>query len=107
MTPEQKTLVQATWGKVVPIADQAASMFYDRLFAIDPGARVLFRATDMAQQRKKLLQVLSVAIVGVLSSVDKVDPSKELIAPAIRRWIEAFSDTRWLSIETEEPHFPF
>ena len=76
MTPEQKKLVQGTWGQVIPIADQAATMFYDRLFEIDPGARALFRATDMAQQRKKLLQVLSVAIAG-LDHLDTLVPTVE------------------------------
>lgn len=65
MTPAQKDLVQGTWALVVPIADTATAMFYDRLFEIDPGSRALFENTDMADQRLKLLQVLSVAISGL------------------------------------------
>ena len=65
MTPAQKELVQNTWTLVVPIADTATTMFYDRLFAIDPGSRELFENTDLAEQRLKLLQVLSVAIAGL------------------------------------------
>ena len=65
MTPAQKNLVQSTWSKVVPIADAAAKMFYDRLFEIDPSTKPLFRGTDLAEQRKKLLQVLSAAIAGL------------------------------------------
>jgi hemoglobin-like flavoprotein len=65
MTPAQKTLVQSTWSKVLPIADTAAQMFYDRLFTIDPSTRPLFGGTDLAEQRKKLLQVLSAAIAGL------------------------------------------
>jgi hemoglobin-like flavoprotein len=65
MTPAQKNLVQSTWSKVVPIADTAAKMFYDRLFEIDPSTRPLFRSTDLAEQRRKLLQVLSAAIAGL------------------------------------------
>jgi hemoglobin-like flavoprotein len=76
MTPEQMKLVEATWGQVVPIADVAATNFYARLFEIDPSARALFRATDMAQQRKKLLQVLSVAIAG-LDHLDELVPTVE------------------------------
>jgi len=78
MTPDQKKLVQVTWSKVVPIADQAASMFYDRLFQIDPSARALFGKTDMPQQRKKLLQVLSVAIAG-LDDLDAFIPTVETL----------------------------
>jgi len=65
MTPAQKELVQNTWTLVVPIADTATAMFYDRLFAIDPGSKELFENTDLAEQRLKLLQVLSVAIAGL------------------------------------------
>ena len=65
MTPAQKVLVQSTWTLVVPIADTATAMFYDRLFAIDPGSKKLFENTDLAEQRLKLLQVLSVAIAGL------------------------------------------
>jgi len=65
MTPAQKNLVQSTWSKVVPIADTAAKMFYDRLFEIDSSTQPLFRGADLAEQRKKLLQVLSAAIAGL------------------------------------------
>jgi hemoglobin-like flavoprotein len=68
MTPFQKNLIRITWAQVVPIADQAAASFYQRLFEIDPSARGLFRETDMAQQRKKLIQVLGVAV----SSLDNL-----------------------------------
>ena len=62
MIPQQKMLIQKTWSQVVPIADQAAAIFYQRLFEIDPSTRPLFNTTDMAQQRKKLLQILGVAV---------------------------------------------
>ena len=65
MTPEQKRLVRDTWKQVAPVADAAADMFYRRLFEIDPTTRKLFRATDMAAQRKKLLQTLAFAINGL------------------------------------------
>jgi hemoglobin-like flavoprotein len=65
MTPTQKHLVQTTWERVVPIADAAAAMFYARLFLIDPTTRALFRTTNMAQQRKKLLHVIGMAVAGL------------------------------------------
>ena len=52
MTPAQKDLVQRTWTLVVPIADSATAMFYDRLFEIDPGSKELFQNTDLAEQRR-------------------------------------------------------
>lgn len=36
MTPEQVLPVQRSFAKVAPIADQAAIMFYDRLFELAP-----------------------------------------------------------------------
>jgi hemoglobin-like flavoprotein len=65
MTPAQKKLVQTSWGQVVPIADTAAAMFYIRLFEIDPTTRALFSATNMAQHRKKLVQMLAMAVSGL------------------------------------------
>ncbi len=62
MLARQKKLIQDTWKQVVPIANQAAAIFYQRLFEIDPSTRALFNTTDMVQQRKKLIQVLSVAV---------------------------------------------
>jgi hemoglobin-like flavoprotein len=65
MSPEQKNLVKTTWAMVVPIADMAAGLFYDRLFAIDTSTRPMFRATNMAEQRKKLMQALAFVINGL------------------------------------------
>jgi|SRR4051812_31551280 hemoglobin-like flavoprotein len=65
MSPEQKTLVKDTWQKVVPIADTAARLFYDRLFEIDATTASLFKATNMTQQRQKLIQALTVVVQGV------------------------------------------
>ena len=65
MSPEQKTLVKATWSKVVPIADAAAAMFYDRLFEIDVSIQPLFKSVDMAEQRRKLVQALATVVNGL------------------------------------------
>ena len=65
MTPDQKALVKTTWSLVVPIADTAASLFYGRLFEIDPSTRPMFESTDMPEQRKKLMQALATVIGGL------------------------------------------
>src|SRR3954471_18026233 len=65
MSPEQKQLVKTTWKKVTPMADTAAIMFYDRLFATDKSTRMLFKSTDLADQRAKLIQSLSVVVHGI------------------------------------------
>ena len=65
MSPEQKMLVKQTWQQVVPIADTAARLFYDRLFETDPTARALFNATDLTEQRRKLIQALTTVVRGI------------------------------------------
>ena len=65
MSPEQKALVKETWRKVVPMADVAARLFYDRLFAIDATARPLFKGADLAEQRRKLIQALAMVVQGL------------------------------------------
>jgi hemoglobin-like flavoprotein len=61
VTPSQQLLVRDSFAKVAPIADTAAMMFYDELFERDPKLRHLFK-NDMAEQRKKLMQMLAVAV---------------------------------------------
>ena len=65
MTPEQKHLVRTTWQAVAPDADTAAQLFYDRLFAIDPTTRPLFRSVDMPAQRRKLIDTLTVVVADI------------------------------------------
>jgi hemoglobin-like flavoprotein len=64
VTAIQKTLVQNTFATIVPIADVAASLFYQRLFDIDPSLRGMFRG-DMAEQRRKLMQMIGAAVKGL------------------------------------------
>jgi len=78
MTPDQKQIVQETWKQVVPIADVAAEIFYRRLFEIDPTTRPLFGNANMAEQRKKLVQTLAVA-VGALDRIDELMPKLEAL----------------------------
>ncbi len=74
MSPEQKNLVKTTWAMVVPIADTAAGLFYDRLFAVDATTRPMFASTNMAEQRKKLMQALAFVING-LDQTEKLVPT--------------------------------
>jgi hemoglobin-like flavoprotein len=65
MSPEQKALVKETWWKVAPMADAAARLFYDRLFEIDATTRPLFKTTNLAEQRRKLIQALTLVVQGL------------------------------------------
>jgi hemoglobin-like flavoprotein len=72
MTPQQIQVVQTTWKMVVPIADTAASLFYDRLFVLDPSLVPMF-GNDMAEQRRRLMTMLGVAVTG-LTRLDTIIP---------------------------------
>ena len=76
MTPIQVDLIRASWAKVEPIADAAATLFYGRLFELDPSVRPLFSHTDFAKQGKVLMQTLTV----VVKSLDRLDQ----IVPAVQ-----------------------
>jgi hemoglobin-like flavoprotein len=64
MTLNQKQMIRRTFGTVAPIADQAAALFYAKLFELDPSLRVLFRG-DMKKQGQKLMQALAFAVKGL------------------------------------------
>lgn len=64
MTPRQIALVRETFAAVKPIAGTAAALFYDRLFALDPALRALFKS-DMREQGAKLMQMIGVAVAGL------------------------------------------
>lgn len=78
MTPDQVNLVQKSFGQVAPIADQAAEMFYGRLFEIAPEVKPLFHG-DMADQRRKLIAALAMVVNG-LDRLDTILPSASALA---------------------------
>jgi hemoglobin-like flavoprotein len=73
MTPRQKALVQTTFDQLLPIADTAATVFYARLFELDPSLRSLF-TSDLAEQRRKLMQMIAAAVRG-LDNLDTLVPA--------------------------------
>ena len=72
LTQAQKTLVQDSFKTITPIADDAASLFYRRLFELDPSLEHMF-PSDMTEQRKKLVQMLAAAVKG-LDRLDQLVP---------------------------------
>jgi hemoglobin-like flavoprotein len=78
MTPDQVKIVQASFAKVAPIADQAATIFYDRLFEVAPSVKTMFPA-DLTEQRKKLMATLAVVVNG-LSNLESVLPAASALA---------------------------
>jgi hemoglobin-like flavoprotein len=78
VTPRQETLIRESWAQVAPIADTAATIFYDRLFELDPSLRSMFSKTDMASQRRNLMQTLGVVVASV-DRLDKIVPAVEAL----------------------------
>ena len=73
MTPEQIELVQSSWEKVKPISEQAAELFYGRLFELDPSLKPLFKG-DMKEQGKKLMATLGLAVTS-LTKLETILPA--------------------------------
>ena len=92
MNPSQIKLVQESFAKVGPIADQAAVIFYDRLFAVAPQVKAMFPA-DMTEQRKKLMATLSVVVNG-LGDLETILPAASTLA------------TRHVSYGAKAEHYP-
>jgi len=78
MTPEQVKLVQESFAKVAPISEQAAALFYDRLFAIAPKVKSMFPA-DMTEQRRKLMATLAAVVAG-LGNLESILPAASALA---------------------------
>jgi hemoglobin-like flavoprotein len=78
MTPTEQQLIRSSWSGVEPIADQAAQIFYGRLFELDPSTQDLFRHTDMEKQRKLLVQTLAVVVANI-GRLDQVIPAVQAL----------------------------
>jgi len=72
VTQRQIKLVQASFAKVEPIAEQAADIFYNKLFEYDPKLKPLFKS-DIKAQGRKLMATLKVATAG-LNDLDTLVP---------------------------------
>ena len=75
MTPEQRDLLKQSWGPIAADGDRLSSVFYDRLFELDPDARALFASTDMTAQRQKFL--------AMLGDIVKVIDDSEVLVPDV------------------------
>ncbi|HET8775747.1 MAG TPA: globin family protein [Thermoanaerobaculia bacterium] len=72
MNQKQIELVQASFAEVLPIAEPAAALFYDRLFELDPSLRAMFRG-DMTKQGKMLMDMIALVVVN-LRNLDRIVP---------------------------------
>src|ERR1700749_1173251 len=92
MTPDQIKLVQQSFAKVAPISEQAAVLFYDRLFEIAPAVRAMF-PNDMTEQRRKLMATLAIVVNG-LSNLEMILPAASALA------------TRHVAYGAKPEHYP-
>lgn len=72
MDSKQVALVQESFAKVAPIAPQAAALFYNNLFTLDPSLKPLFKG-DMVAQGETLMQMIAAA-VSKLTQLDVLVP---------------------------------
>lgn len=77
MKDTQVALVQESWKKVLPIRDQAAQLFYGKLFELDPSLRALFHG-DIGEQGRKLMSMIGTAVVG-LGRPDELIPALQAL----------------------------
>jgi hemoglobin-like flavoprotein len=92
ITTAQISLVKETWAKVVPIADTAATVFYNRLFENNPQLAPMFEGVDLPEQRKKLIKAINMVVI----SLDRI----EILVPMIREMGQ-----RHGSYGVEESHY--
>jgi hemoglobin-like flavoprotein len=91
MTSRQIELVQSSFRSITPIAEQAAALFYARLFELDPSLRPLFRG-DLPSQSRKLMDTLSLAV----SNLDRA----AVLLPMVRQL-----GTRHVSYGVRDHHY--
>jgi nitric oxide dioxygenase len=79
MTTDQIALVQDSFRLVAPIRQQAAAIFYGRLFETAPQLRPLFGNANMAEQGRKLMATLGF-VVGALRQPETLLPAARGLA---------------------------
>jgi hemoglobin-like flavoprotein len=73
MNDRQKMLVRDSFEKVLPIAEDAAALFYSRLFELDPSLKHLFKG-NLREQGRKLMSAIQVVVTS-LNRLEKIVPT--------------------------------
>jgi nitric oxide dioxygenase len=73
VTPTDVALVQSSFRRIAPIGDQAAALFYARLFELDPALRTIFQGS-IQEESHKLMSTLATA-VALLEQMDTLLPA--------------------------------
>ena len=64
MTGKQINLVRTSFEKIKHVSEEAAVLFYARLFELDPSLRRLFK-TDIREQGRKFMEMLEIVVNGL------------------------------------------
>ena len=75
MNAAQQELVRTTFARLAVMPEVAGALFYERLFAANPGFRPLFKS-DMRIQGVKLMSMLAMVVYNL--------PASGAVLPAIR-----------------------
>jgi nitric oxide dioxygenase len=78
MTIEQVTFIRQSWKRILPIAETAGNLFYQKLFTAAPAIRHLFKP-DISAQANKLMQVLGY-VVTKLDRMEELLPEVQKLA---------------------------
>lgn len=79
--PDAVLIVQSSFETVQQRSEEAAELFYQLLFEIDPETRKLFASTDMKTQGSMLISMLAAAVRGL----DRLDELRPVVADLGRR----------------------
>ena len=88
MTPDQVRMIQESFQLVLPIRDEAAALFYGRLFEIDPSTRKLFATTDMKSQGGKLMAAIAMVVHALHAPEPMLGKVKALAARHVGYGVE-------------------
>jgi nitric oxide dioxygenase len=78
MNSDQVALIQYSFAKIMPSAEEAAALFYGRLFEIAPEVEQLFHGDAKAQGRK--LMTTLAAVVDGLTDLATILPAASALA---------------------------
>lgn len=85
MNTNQILLVEESFNLVAKIpAEAVGSLFYNRLFEIAPEVKPLFKNTDIREQSRKLLSMLSY----IIAKLDNIETILEEVAKLSRRHVK-------------------
>ena len=72
-------MLEESFAEVAAASEDAAELFYERLFVHDPSLRAMFASSDMKEQGRKLMAALFL-VVSSLRKLDAIVPALETLA---------------------------